>query len=73
VYVMVSRMLSETFMSLIPGASHWPKFIRNESPQFEARFVQVEVQKSDSIFTGWKLEGSRMPIAGRGEGSNRIP
>jgi phosphoribosylformylglycinamidine synthase len=61
------QMLSNLY-ELIPGASHWPKFIRNESAQFEARFVQVEVQKSNSILLAG-MEGSRMPIAvAHGEG-----
>ena len=53
---------------LIPGASHWPKFERNQSEQFEARYSLVEVQPSASIlFEG--MAGSRMPIAvAHGEG-----
>ena len=35
---------------LIPGASHWPQFLRNRSEQFEARLVNVEVLESPSIF-----------------------
>jgi phosphoribosylformylglycinamidine synthase len=53
---------------LIPGAEHWPRFMRNNSEQFEARVALVEVQKSPSIlFTG--MEGSRMPVViAHGEG-----
>lgn len=53
---------------LIPGASHWPQFVRNVSEQFEARYSLVEVQQSNSIlFDG--MAGSRMPIAvAHGEG-----
>jgi len=53
---------------LIPGAEAWPRFVRNRSEQFEARFVMVEVLPSASLFfTG--MEGSRMPIAvAHGEG-----
>ena len=53
---------------LIPGTAHWPHFIKNESEQFEARTVMVEVMESPSLFfTG--MEGSRMPIAvAHGEG-----
>jgi len=53
---------------LIPGAEHWPRFIRNACEQFEARFVMVEVQKSASIlFAG--MAGSRLPITtAHGEG-----
>lgn len=53
---------------LIPGAEHWPHFVRNNSEQFEARFSQVEVLKSPSIFLQG-MEGSRLPIAvAHGEG-----
>ncbi|MBD5772691.1 phosphoribosylformylglycinamidine synthase [Marinomonas colpomeniae] len=61
------QMLS-TLHELIPGTEHWPKFVRNESAQFEGRLVQVEVQKSNSILLAG-MEGSRMPIAvAHGEG-----
>ncbi len=53
---------------IIPGAAHWPTFLRNRSEQYEARFVMVEVLESPSIlFAG--MAGSRMPIAAaHGEG-----
>jgi phosphoribosylformylglycinamidine synthase len=53
---------------LIPGAAHWPHFVRNRSEQFESRFVLLEVQRSPSIlFRG--MEGSRIPVAtAHGEG-----
>jgi phosphoribosylformylglycinamidine synthase len=53
---------------IIPGAEHWAHFARNQSEQFEARFVMVEVQQTPSIlFEG--MEGSRMPIVvAHGEG-----
>ncbi|MDH5693703.1 MAG: phosphoribosylformylglycinamidine synthase [Gammaproteobacteria bacterium] len=53
---------------LIPGAEHWPRFIKNRSEQFEARFSMVEIAPSPSIFfTG--MAGSRLPIAvAHGEG-----
>jgi len=53
---------------IIPGAEHWAHFARNQSEQFEARFVMVEVQLSPSIlFDG--MVGSRMPIVvAHGEG-----
>ena len=35
---------------LIPGAAHWPHFIRNKSEQFEARLVLVEVTRSRRFF-----------------------
>ncbi len=53
---------------LIPGAEQWPRFVRNKSEQFEARFSLVEVQASPSIFLEG-MAGSRMPIAvAHGEG-----
>jgi phosphoribosylformylglycinamidine synthase len=53
---------------IIPGAENWAHFARNQSEQFEARFVMVEVQQSPSIlFQG--MAGSRMPIVvSHGEG-----
>ncbi|QKT04553.1 phosphoribosylformylglycinamidine synthase [Ectothiorhodospiraceae bacterium 2226] len=53
---------------LIPGAQHWPAFVRNRSEQFEARLSLVEVLDSPSIFFAG-MAGSRMPIAvAHGEG-----
>ncbi|MEF1302064.1 phosphoribosylformylglycinamidine synthase, partial [Vibrio owensii] len=61
------QMLSN-LKELIPGADLWPRFVRNESERFEARFSLVEVQKSDSVFFDG-MAGSRMPIAvSHGEG-----
>lgn len=53
---------------LIPGADHWPRFVRNLSEQFEARFSLVQVQESASVlFKG--MAGSHMPVAvAHGEG-----
>ncbi|WP_250509025.1 phosphoribosylformylglycinamidine synthase [Caballeronia sp. GACF4] len=54
--------------SIIPGAEAWPKFTRNKSEQFEARFSLVEVESSPSIFFSG-MEGSRIPVAvAHGEG-----
>ena len=53
---------------LIPGSARWPHFVRNRSEQFEARLVQVEVQRSPSLFFAG-MEGSRIPVAlAHGEG-----
>ncbi|HET9338246.1 MAG TPA: phosphoribosylformylglycinamidine synthase, partial [Casimicrobiaceae bacterium] len=53
---------------LVPGARHWPRFVRNRSEQFEARLVQVEVVRSPSLFFRG-MEGSRLPVAtAHGEG-----
>ncbi len=54
--------------ALIPGADHWPRFVRNLSEQFEARFSLVQVQESPSVlFAG--MAGSHMPVVvSHGEG-----
>jgi phosphoribosylformylglycinamidine synthase len=53
---------------LIPGADAWPRFVRNKSEQFEARFVMVELLSSPSLlFDG--MAGSRIPVSvAHGEG-----
>jgi phosphoribosylformylglycinamidine synthase len=54
--------------SIIPGAEHWPHFVRNRSEQFEARFAMVEIAESPSLFFSG-MAGSRVPIAvAHGEG-----
>ena len=54
--------------SLIPGAGEWPAFLRNRSEQFEARFIEVEITPSPSLFFDG-MAGSRMPVAtAHGEG-----
>jgi phosphoribosylformylglycinamidine synthase len=61
------QMMS-SLASMIPGADAWPKFTRNKSEKFEARFSLVEVQASPSIFFSG-MEGSRIPVAvAHGEG-----
>ncbi len=61
------QMLSN-LKTLIPGAEEWPRFVRNRSEQFEARFVMVEVTPSNSILLDG-MAGSRLPIAvAHGEG-----
>jgi phosphoribosylformylglycinamidine synthase len=53
---------------IIPGANLWPKFIKNESEQFEARFIMVEIAKSNSLFFD-EMIGSILPIVvSHGEG-----
>lgn len=61
------QMLSQ-LTELIPGSEHWPRFNRNLSEQFEARFSLVEVTDSPSILLQG-MAGSIMPIAvAHGEG-----
>lgn len=53
---------------LIPGAEAWPRFHRNTSEVFEARSVNVRVEKSNSVLLQ-DMEGSILPIAvAHGEG-----
>jgi phosphoribosylformylglycinamidine synthase len=53
---------------LIPGADHWPRFVRNRSEQFEARLALVRVESSPSILLSG-MSGSYLPIAvAHGEG-----
>ena len=53
---------------IIPGAAHWPRFRRNQSEQYEARLVTVEVMDSPSIFLRG-MAGSRLPVVtAHGEG-----
>jgi phosphoribosylformylglycinamidine synthase len=53
---------------LVPGAQHWPRFVRNISSRYEARLCMVEVQPSSSIFLA-NMTGARMPIiVAHGEG-----
>lgn len=65
------QMLSN-LKDLIPGAEHWPRFVRNLSEQFEARTSLVEVQDSPSILLR-DMAGTRLPIAvAHGEGRVEI-
>ncbi|GIX34539.1 MAG: phosphoribosylformylglycinamidine synthase [Lysobacteraceae bacterium] len=53
---------------LIPGAEHWPTFVRNLSEQYEARLALVEVLDSPSVLLHG-MEGSRIPVVvAHGEG-----
>ncbi len=53
---------------VIPGSELWPRFVRNQSERFEARFSLVEVATSPSLLLEG-MAGSRMPIAvSHGEG-----
>ena len=61
------QMLSQ-LAGIIPGAEHWPRFRRNLSEQFEARFSMVEVTPSSSIFLT-DMVGSHLPVVvSHGEG-----
>jgi phosphoribosylformylglycinamidine synthase len=61
------QMMSQ-LKAIIPGAEHWPRFLRNRSEQYEARLSMVEVLESPSVLLAG-MAGSRMPIAvAHGEG-----
>ena len=61
------QMLSQ-LRDIIPGSAHWPRFLRNRSEQFEARFGLLEVAESPSLFFRG-MAGSRIPVAiAHGEG-----
>ncbi|NGP52946.1 phosphoribosylformylglycinamidine synthase [Thioalkalivibrio sp. XN8] len=53
---------------IIPGAALWPRFVRNRSEQFEARFGLVRVEPAAGVFTPG-MAGSVTPIVvSHGEG-----
>ncbi|MFT3763171.1 MAG: phosphoribosylformylglycinamidine synthase [Pseudoxanthomonas sp.] len=61
------QMMSQ-LKDIIPGARHWPQFLRNRSEQFEARTALLEVLESPSILLAG-MAGSRIPVAlAHGEG-----
>ncbi len=53
---------------LIPGADHWPLFVKNNSLQFESRLVTVEINETPSLFFK-NMQGAKIPvIVSHGEG-----
>ena len=61
------QMISQ-LKGIIPGAAHWPAFTRNRSEQFEARYSNLEITQSPSIFFQG-MQGSILPIpVAHGEG-----
>ncbi len=61
------QMLSQ-LKSLIPGAAHWPRFLRNRSEQYEARLVMAEVLPSPSVLLA-DMAGLQAPlVVSHGEG-----
>lgn len=61
------QMLS-ALKEIIPGTEQWPRFLKNASEQFEARVVNVRINKSPSIFFKG-MEGSILPVpVAHGEG-----
>ncbi|HST45398.1 MAG TPA: phosphoribosylformylglycinamidine synthase subunit PurQ, partial [Luteimonas sp.] len=66
------QMLSQ-LKPIIPGAAHWPDFLRNRSEQYEARLGMLEIAPSNALFfTG--MAGSRLPaVVSHGEGRASFP
>jgi phosphoribosylformylglycinamidine synthase len=61
------QMMSNLYQ-MIPGAAHWPRFVRNRSEQFEARVVMAEILDSASMFLD-AMQGSMIPtVVAHGEG-----
>ncbi|MBN7796134.1 phosphoribosylformylglycinamidine synthase [Parahaliea mediterranea] len=57
-----------TLKDLIPGAGHWPRFVRNRSEQYEARYALVRVEENPSVLLSG-MAGSHLPVAvAHGEG-----
>ncbi len=53
---------------IIPGAEHWPDFVRNTSEQYEGRFIMVKIVSETSILTRG-MQGSMIPVpTSHGEG-----
>ena len=66
------QVMSE-LKELIPGSDHWPKLERNNSNRFEARMVQVKINKSNSKFFK-DMEGSQLLVpVNHGEGKMIFP
>ncbi|MFC5582102.1 phosphoribosylformylglycinamidine synthase [Rhodanobacter terrae] len=66
------QMLAQ-LKEIIPGAQHWPKFLRNASEQYESRLATVEILDSPSLFFKG-MTGSRIPVAvAHGEGRVSFP
>lgn len=53
---------------LIPGAGSWCTFTRNESEQFEARLVMVEILNSPSLFLQGMADSQLPIVVSHGEG-----
>ena len=62
-----------TLSELIPGAEHWPRFVRNRSEQFEARYSQVQIPENNSVMLSG-MAGARLPVVvAHGEGRAQFP
>jgi len=70
------QMMS-TLKPLIPGAAHWPRFVRNRSEQFEGRLSLVEVLPTASLFfagmAAARRRGSSACVSSTTGGSRQRP
>ncbi len=54
---------------IIPGADHWPHFVRNASEQYEARFAQAHISLETNSVLLEGMQGSHLPVlVSHGEG-----
>jgi phosphoribosylformylglycinamidine synthase len=53
---------------LIPGAAHWPRFVRNRSEQYEARLSLVRVPRSASVLLAGMQDAVLPIVVAHGEG-----
>ncbi|WP_205519901.1 phosphoribosylformylglycinamidine synthase [Pyxidicoccus caerfyrddinensis] len=58
---------------MIPGAEHFPRFVRNASEQFEARLVTVEVADTPSLFYRGMVGSRMLIVSSHGEGRAEFP
>jgi phosphoribosylformylglycinamidine synthase len=53
---------------IVPGASHWPRFVRNLSEQYEARVALVRVERSPSVLLAGMYDSQIPIVVAHGEG-----
>jgi phosphoribosylformylglycinamidine synthase len=53
---------------IVPGAAHWPRFVRNRSEQFEARLLRVRIPRSASVLLSGLSESTLLVVTAHGEG-----
>jgi len=53
---------------IVPGSSHWPRFVRNLSEQYEARGTLVRVERSPSVLLAGMQESQIPIVVAHGEG-----
>jgi phosphoribosylformylglycinamidine synthase len=60
--------MQSNLRELIPGASRWPRFVRNRSEQFEARVCLVQIEETSSVLLRG-MERALLPVVvAHGEG-----